>query len=173
LLGAKDVFLLECSPLCKASGGGPLPKDHILMHDLRELHRCVANGIAHHVVLCFDEHRSEFLLRHSRNGVGLIVRVLPTPSHIPNDDAVEPAGRRCLALVEDRHQIIGVRLPPSPPLRAAEGDHVVIGWVREHEIGGRAHVSKVESYAGKTPRTGLRIAAEVLHFGSGKNKDII
>jgi hypothetical protein len=87
-VGAKDALLLEYSPLGKASGGGPLPKDHILIHDLRELHRCVANGIAHHVVLCFDEHRSELLLRHSRNGVGLIGRVLPTPSHTPNDDSL-------------------------------------------------------------------------------------
>ena len=73
------------------------------MHDLWELHRCIADVIAHHVVLRFDEHGTELLLGHPRNGVGLVGRVLPTPSHIPNDDAVETAGRRCLALVDDRH----------------------------------------------------------------------
>ena len=32
-----------------------------------------------------------------------------------------------------------MRPPSPPPLRAAIGDHVVIGRVREHEIGGLAH----------------------------------
>jgi hypothetical protein len=89
-----------------------LPKDHILMHDLRELHRCIADVVACHIVLRLDEDRSEFVPRHPCDNLRVGREVASASPHV-----ADTRGRRCskIRLYTCPEQFPRYRLFPHGP----------------------------------------------------------